>query len=199
MLRLTLDTNCVIHSAQAQRYGPDVDRLVEMARTGTVGLWITTGFEVDQALLSPDDERRLLNLQWLSERPMITRIPGPLRFDYSTWDGSDVFVRDEHLASDRCIRDVLLTEKYQAGHSSEDDPAAMKKWRNKISDVQHLSAHLLAKHDAFVTSDEDDMWKKRDLLTACGVVIKNPAEAVVLASAESLQSRPLTAPPDETG
>jgi hypothetical protein len=74
----------------------------------------------------------------------------------------------------------------------------MKKWRNKISDVQHLSAHLLAKHDAFVTSDEDDMWKKRDLLTACGVVIKNPAEAVVLASAESLQSRPLTAPPDET-
>ena len=79
---------------------------------------------------------------------MITRIPGPLRFDYSTWDGSDVFVRDEHLATDRCIRDVLLTEKYQAGHSSEDDPAAMKKWRNKISDVQHLSAHLLAKHDA---------------------------------------------------
>ena len=48
MLRLTLDTNCcVIHSAQAQRFGPDVDRLVEMARTGTVGLWITTGFEVD--------------------------------------------------------------------------------------------------------------------------------------------------------
>jgi hypothetical protein len=30
MLRLTLDTNCVIHAAQAQRYGPQVDELVEL-------------------------------------------------------------------------------------------------------------------------------------------------------------------------
>lgn len=198
MLRLTLDTNCVIHAAQAQSYGPDVDRLVDFARAGTVSLWITTAFEVDQARLDPSDERRLVNLRWLSRRPMITQIPGPFRLDYSKFDGPDILVEDDHLAPDECIREILLTQKYRsAPPGQDDDPAAFKKWRNKISDVQHLSAHLLAKHDVFVTSDEDDMWKKRDLLTACGIVIKNPSEAVAYALAASQQPGPQAATLDE--
>ena len=42
----------------------------------------------------------------------------------------------------------------------------MDKWSRKINDVQHLSAHSMAAHDAFVTSDEDDMIKKRVALQA---------------------------------
>jgi hypothetical protein len=33
----------------------------------------------------------------------------------------------------------------------------MAKWRRKVNDVQHLTAHLMAGRGAFVTSDRDDM------------------------------------------
>jgi hypothetical protein len=42
MLRLTLDTSCVIHGAEAQPHGAQIDELVELAGDGRVGLWITT-------------------------------------------------------------------------------------------------------------------------------------------------------------
>jgi hypothetical protein len=53
-------------------------------------------------------------------------------------------------------------------------------------DVQHLVAHLIAGHDAFVTSDKKDMLKKRaELRTRTGIVVVNPAEAVQLAHAQA--------------
>ena len=45
MLRLTLDTSSVIHAAQAQPYGPQIDELAEHRRQGRVRLWITTAFK----------------------------------------------------------------------------------------------------------------------------------------------------------
>jgi hypothetical protein len=69
MLRLTLDTNCVIHAAQAQPYGPQVDELVDLARDGRVDLWITEAFSVDQERAPTDKHQR--NLAWLGQRPPI--------------------------------------------------------------------------------------------------------------------------------
>ena len=172
----------MIHSAQFQAYGADIDRLVELARQGAVTLSITSAFDVDQAVMKPDDERRLRNLRWLAERPMIARLPGPLRFGYSTWDGADVLVADNFPPLDDCIRNVVLPEHYGSSPVDEGDPVAMRKWRKRITDVQHLSAHLMAKHDVFVTSDEDDMWKKRRALLNCGIVVQNPTEAAAWAA-----------------
>jgi hypothetical protein len=42
----------------------------------------------------------------------------------------------------------------------EDDAALMAKWRQKVTDVHHLTGHLMAGHDALVTGDHD-MLKKR--------------------------------------
>jgi hypothetical protein len=38
MIRFTLDTTCVIHAAQGQRYGSQIDELVELARSNRLGL-----------------------------------------------------------------------------------------------------------------------------------------------------------------
>lgn len=55
----------------------------------------------------------------------------------------------------------------------------MSRWRKRIRDVQHLESHFFHGHDVFVTSDDDDMLKKRDeLRRRTGIVIENPAEAV---------------------
>jgi hypothetical protein len=74
MLRLTLDTNCVIHAAQAQAYGPQVDELAELGRGGRVGLWITTAFKVDQERASDDNRQR--NLAWAQPAANHRRRPG---------------------------------------------------------------------------------------------------------------------------
>lgn len=175
MLKLTLDTSSVIHAAQAQPYGPQVDELVELAHAGRVGLWITTAFTVDQERAPADKHQR--NLAWLSERPLIGSVPGPFRFDYSGLEGPDGFAGDQHAAADTALRDILLPGK------------AATASRRKITDVQHLTAHLMAGHDAFVTSDEDDMLNKREAIrNQAGIVLVNPAEAVQMAHGQTTRS-----------
>ena len=51
----------------------------------------------------------------------------------------------------------------------------------KMNDVHHLTAHSMVGNDVFVTSDGDDMVKKRErLLVETGIVVKTPEEAVAL-------------------
>ena len=184
MLRLTLDTSGVIHAAQAQRYGPQVDELVELAHQGRVGLWITTAFGNDQERGPADKHQR--NLAWLSERPLIGTVPGALILDYPRLGIDSVLLSDEQAAIAKTIDGILLPERYQVANLRADDEAFMAKWRRKKNDVQHLVAHLIAGHDAFVTSDDDDMLKKRaDLRTRTGIVVVNPAEAVQMAHGQA--------------
>jgi hypothetical protein len=174
---LTIDTNCVIHSVQAQQYGDEVDELVRLARLGVVDLSLTTAFDVDQERAG--SANRALNLQWLSERPMIDRIPQPARWGYSDWGGGSVWAPDGIDEVSAEIERLVLSAKYRAGHLDVDDPDLMGRWRRKVTDVQHLLAHHMSGNDAFVTSDEDDMVKKRDALQAAtGIVIYTLPQAV---------------------
>jgi hypothetical protein len=166
VLLLTLDTNCVIHAAQAQPYGPQVGELAELARSGRAGLWITEAFTVDQET-APADKHRL-NLAWLSEQPVIERVPGPCRRGYSRRDGPDVRTDAATAAADAALCEILSGKASLAS-------------RRRITDVQHLTAHYMAGHDAFVTTDHDDMLGHRKAIRRrTGIVIVNPAEAVQL-------------------
>jgi len=183
MLRLTLDTSSVIHGAQAQPYGPQIDELVELARNGQVGLWRTTAFDNDQERAPADKHQR--NLAWLGERPLIGTVPGGARVSYSRLGVDTVILSEEQGVIAKMIDEILLPG-YQAGSLREDDEAGMAKWRRKANDVQHLVAHLIAGHDAFVTSDHDDLLKKRAQLRAqTGIVVVNPAEAVQMARGQA--------------
>lgn len=180
MLRLTLDTNCIIHGAQAQPYGPQIDELVDLAQSGRVVLSTTEAFAVDQETAPADKHRR--NLEWLSERTVIVRVPGPCRVGYSRVGPGDVIAGEGHKAADNALSEILLSERYQPGNLQEDDEALMTKWRQKVTDVQHLTAHLMAGHDAFVTSDQDDMLDKREAIRErTGIVVVDPAEALAMA------------------
>jgi hypothetical protein len=166
MLRLTLDTSAILHGVLGQDYGAAVDELVDLARAGRVELSITTAFAVDQERASADRHER--NLAWLSERPLIGTVPGPCRLGYSGL-GTDALPGPDHAAADVKLREILLPGK------------AATASRREITDVQHLTAHLMAGHDAFVTSDEDDMLRKRQVIRErTGIVIIKPVEAVQL-------------------
>jgi hypothetical protein len=180
MLRFTLDTSSVIYGAQAQPYGPQVDELVELARQGRVGLWITTAFGNDQERAPADKHQR--NLAWLSERPLIGTVPGALILDYSRLGIDSVLLSEEQAAIAKTVDEILLPKAYQVGNLRADDETVMARWRRKKNDVQHVLAHLIAGHDAFVTNDDDDMLKKRaELRARTGIVVVDPAEAVQMA------------------
>jgi hypothetical protein len=52
----------------------------------------------------------------------------------------------------------------------------------RMQDVHHLTAHHMAKCDAFVTLDYDDMIRKRaKLKSEVGIVILTPSKAVAVA------------------
>jgi hypothetical protein len=170
MLRLTLDTSCVIDAAQGGVHSAEIDQLVNLARAGDVGLWLTSAFDIDQARAS--DENYRINLQWLSERPLIRQVPGPFRFDLSTFDGPDVLVSDEIAEADEKIKSILRPS-YKAGDAFPS---------RKVNDIHHLTAHLMSGHDAFVTQDEDDMIKRRQVLRSdVGITVVTVAGAVALA------------------
>jgi hypothetical protein len=172
MLRLTLDTNCVIHAAQAQAYAPQMAELRALNRDGRVSLWITEAFTVDQERASADKHR--LNLAWLSEQPVMERVPGPCRRGYSRRGGPDLRTDAETAAVDAALCELLLPGKATVAS------------RQKITDVQHLTAHLMAGHDAFVTSDRDDMLDKAEAIRRrSGIVIVNPVEAVQMAHGQA--------------
>lgn len=49
---------------------------------------------------------------------------------------------------------------------------------NMIADVDHLIAHYLAKRDIFVTGDDDFLGKADRLLSAFGLRVMNPGDAL---------------------
>jgi hypothetical protein len=169
MRHFTLDTSCVIAAVKGEPAAPDIDELAELARSGQIHIVITSGFDVDQRGAS--DERRRANLEWLSRRPILA-IPGPFRWEMSYFDGPDVFIDGDTADVDDAISEIIVGVKPGDARSK------------RLQDVHHLTAHYMAKRDVFVTSDDDDMIKKRKrdrLRSEVGIVVVSPSEAVALA------------------
>jgi hypothetical protein len=61
MLKLTLDTNCIIAAAQGEPNAIHVDQLAELARAGRIMISVTSGFAVDQRTARPNFQQANLN------------------------------------------------------------------------------------------------------------------------------------------
>jgi hypothetical protein len=167
MRRFTLDTSCIVAAVGGEPASNQIEELVELARSGKIGIVITSGFDVDQRTAT--NERRQANLEWLA-RAQILQVPGPFRFDMSHLGGPDVPTEDDIPAVDEAISTIVV------GMTPADAPS------KRMQDVHHLTAHHMAKRDAFVTLDDDDMIRKRaDLKSKVGIVILTPSEAVAMA------------------
>jgi hypothetical protein len=162
-----LDARCVLAAVGGKPASKQIEELVELARSGKIGIVITSGFELDQRRAT--DKRRQANLEWLA-RAQILPVPGPFRLGMSHLDGPDVLTEDEIPAVDEAISTIVV------GMTPADAPP------KRMQDVHHLTAHHMAKCDAFVTLDDDDMIRKHaDLKSKVGIVIVTPSEAVAMA------------------
>jgi hypothetical protein len=181
-LRLTLDTNCVIDAAQRGRYRAELDELVQLAQAEALQLSLTSAFENDQETAS--EVYRPQNLRWLQDRPVVGRIPQPFRFDISPLGDSGHVLAGgpDEAAVITKLEQIILAPQYQVGQLDANDSKLMARFRRRVADVQHLAGHMMSGNDYFVTSDHDDMLKKRKQIRhAAGIAIVDPPEAVALA------------------
>jgi hypothetical protein len=108
------------------------------------------------------------------------QIPQPLGLDSSPLDARSILIDDRMVDARKAIEEILLPPGLRVGALDPGDSQLMARWRKRIRDVQHLASHFFHGFDVFVTSDDDDMIKRRDeLRRRTGIVIDTPAEAVL--------------------
>ena len=159
MLKLTLDTNCIINlldfRTETATSVEALNGLMRHATQGAVNLCITT--EVGQDLeRDRDDERRREMLQKLS---MFHVIGGGRPVPAETARATDL---EERI---RRIVFPLLSE-------------GEKRYEGKKADVRHLVAHALHGRDIFVTDDAGITSKQQALRDDFGIVVMRPEDAL---------------------
>ncbi|MEV0800568.1 hypothetical protein AB0I34_22950 [Kribbella sp. NPDC050281] len=120
-----------------------------------------------------------MNLQWLADRPCIGAVPGPFRLDLSPLGGQDVLGDAATADADEKIKAILLPEPLAKGQVAAG---------RRMHDVHHLTAHLMAGNDAFVTNDKNMLKNREALRDEVSIQVLDPVEAVVLASGPSASS-----------
>ncbi len=177
-MKLTLDTSCVIHGSQDQAFARPVNELVDLARAGLIGIWLTSAFDDDQRRASAENRRT--NFDWIRARPVLREVPGPFRPDYSFLDGKDILLDDESAQIAGVIERIVLPPKLHPGALDVNNPTQMTRWRKRVTDVQHLIAHAMAGHDLFVTTDSADILSKRErLLAEAAIEVADPGDALL--------------------
>lgn len=164
MLKLTLDTNCIINLLDYKsESATSVDELTEILRyglDGDVNIAITTrvgsDFEKDK-----DKERKSELLRRVAMFPVIGTVA---RMDVSKFDSGDVWGGDEHEALEKELIGIIFP-----GLNKEDTH-----FSNKINDVDHLIGHKINGRDIFVTDDQQILKKAQTLESSLGIKVMDP-------------------------
>jgi hypothetical protein len=178
-MKLTLDTNCLINHFDTESMTAtsrdEVATLIRYATSGRIQLVVTTRAEAD---LDEDknDERRARLKSYLV---MFEVIPSVIRWDESSWDGGDVWADGNggRLADE--IQKVLFPGLDRSSNT----------FRNKIRDVDHITAHVMDRRDIFVT-DDGRLNQRAEQLKKLGAVVMRPGECVAYIESLAHRSQP---------
>lgn len=168
MIKLTLDTNCVINLLDYKsKSAISVDELAEITRyalEGDVNIVVTTRVEND-VNKDKDQNRKSEILKRISMFPVIGTIA---RVGTSKCDSGDVVVSEDHQALEDEIKKIIFP------NLKKDDPH----YSNKINDVDHLIGHIINKRDIFVTDDQQILKKTETLKLSVDIRIMSPKETL---------------------
>lgn len=168
MIKLTLDTNCIINLLDYKSESAiSVDELAEILRYGLDGdanIAITTRVESDVDK-DKDTERKNELLRRVSMFPVIGTVA---RFDTTKLDSGDVWGGTEHQTLEDELKNIIFP-----GLKKED-----AHYGNKINDIDHLIGHKINKRDIFVTDDQQILKKAETLKSSQGIEVMNPKKVL---------------------
>jgi hypothetical protein len=168
MIKLTLDTNCIINLLDYKSESAiSVDELTEVIRyglDGDVNIAITTRVESDVSK-DKDQERKNEIVRRISMFPVIGTVA---RWDTTKWDSVDIWGGEEHQALENELKNIIFPGL------KEDDPH----YTNKINDIDHLIGHKINKRDIFVTDDKQILKKAETLKSSLGIEVMDPKKVL---------------------
>lgn len=168
MIKLTLDTNCIINLLDYQsKSAISVDELVEILRyglEGDVNIAITTRVDSDVSKDKNQDRKNEI-LKRISMFPIIGSVA---RLDISKLDSGDVLSGKEHQSLEDEIKKIVFP------NLKKDD----SHYSNKINDVDHLIGHKINQRDVFVTDDQQILKKAETLESSIGIKVMDPKKAL---------------------
>ncbi|MFA5754236.1 MAG: hypothetical protein WC905_02710 [Patescibacteria group bacterium] len=168
MIKLTLDTNCIINLLDYQSESAiSVDELAEILRyglEGDVNIAITTRVDSDVSKDKNQDRKNEI-LKRISMFPIIGSVA---RLDISKLDSGDVLSGKEHQSLEDEIKKIVFP------NLKKDD----SHYSNKINDVDHLIGHKINQRDVFVTDDQQILKKAETLESSIGIKVMDPKKAL---------------------
>lgn len=168
MIKLTLDTNCIINLLDYKSQSAiSVDELAEIIRygfEGDVNIAITTRVDSDVSKDKNTDRKGEI-LKRISMFPVIGTVA---RLNTSKLDSGDVLVGAEHEALENELKNIIFP-----GLKSDDSH-----YSNKINDIDHLIGHKINNRDIFVTDDQQILKKADTLKSSVGIEIMDPKKSL---------------------
>jgi len=168
MIKLTLDTNCIINLLDYKSESAiSVDELAEILRyglEGDVNIAITTRVD-DDVKKDKDQDRKNEILKRISMFPVVGTVA---RYDVSKFDSGDVWAGGEHLELEDEIKKIIFP------NLKKDD----LHYGNKINDIDHLIGHKINKRDIFITDDQQILKKAETLKASVGIEVMDPKKAL---------------------
>jgi hypothetical protein len=178
-VEVTLDTTCLIDSQRQdtrediRKRAEAVKKIIDWYQDRLIDVKVTTRVEFDQRNYQNEEKKeKLLNLA-----DNVGVIGSVFRYGISKYGGlSNHVPRDGYgslktVEMEKRLKEIMF-EGISFGEFNE-------KSRERISDVDHLLAHILAKRDFFITSDKRHFINNREKLKAeFSVVIITPEEFV---------------------
>jgi hypothetical protein len=186
VLKLTLDTNCIIAIDEGRQPQADCLRsLIKKHDAGKVHLQLVATSASERQSSGPyldnfDKFRDRLNSIGLSHLQLLLPL---MVFDVSYLDWC-VLADDQDLRMLEDIHNVLfpgqpyiLQDALTLADATVDSDTVERKWRNRALDVHALWCHLRYNGDVFVTSDKNFHRKQTSLATFGPVQILDPCQA----------------------
>jgi len=168
MIKITLDTNCVINLLDCNSDSAvSVDELTEILRyglEGDVNIAITTRVDSDVSK-DKDQNRKNEILRRISIFPIIGTV---IRLNTSKLDSGDVLAGQDHQTLEDEIKRIIFP------NLRNDDPH----YSNKINDIDHLIGHKINQRDVFITDDQQILKKAETLESSIGIKVMNPRKAL---------------------
>lgn len=176
MIKVTLDTNCIISYLDAtdQKRYSEMSRIFELHESKQIEVAVTTRI-INDKVRDLDLERRKRDLQFAFRLKVI---PGIFRLGSSYLHSKDVGIGDVMLSRkeleavdevERHLREILVGESDVSGTDEELE-------RKFGSDFDHIIAHWFNKRDVFLTYDKPIFTKADQLYERIGIKVLSPAE-----------------------
>jgi len=176
---ITLDTSCLI-DLQRQDTREDirkraeaVKKIIDWHQNGLIDVKVTTRVEFDQRNYKNYENKTDL-LDFANNVGVIRSV---FRYGISKYGGLSNHVPGDGYGSLKTVEMEKRWKEIMFGGIRFDE--FNEKTKERIADIDHLLAHILAKRDYFITSDERHFINNREKLKAeFGVEIMKPEEFV---------------------